>query len=113
MTYTRLVSFIVLLVVVVVQLLRPQTVVYSPKSSPTHTTWIEGEIDPIGFCPRTDLFPPKQATSPVRKMSLVEEARQIAAEFDYPAIEADRGVEKFKRQMGSYRMTTSFDNILR
>ena len=100
MTYTRLVSFIVLLVVIVVQLLRPQTVVYSPRLSPTHTTWVAPELDPFGFCLRTDISPTKQPTSPARKMSLAEEARRIAAEFDYPAVEVNKAVAEFQRQMG-------------
>ena len=98
MTYTRLVSFIVLLVVVVV--LRPQTVVYSPKLSPTHKSLIEREPESIGFCLRTDLVLLKQPTSPARKMTLAEDAQRIAAEFDYPAIEVNKAVAEFQKQMG-------------
>lgn len=31
--------------------------------------------------------------------TVVEEARRIAKEFDYPANEVNRGVEEFRRQM--------------
>lgn len=33
-------------------------------------------------------------------MALLKAARQLAAEFDYPAKELNRGVEEFIKQMG-------------
>jgi len=34
------------------------------------------------------------------KMSLLKEAQRVAAEFDYPAKELNRGVKEFMREMG-------------
>lgn len=33
-------------------------------------------------------------------MSLLDEARRVAAEFEYPAEEVNKGVKEFIRQMG-------------
>jgi hypothetical protein len=33
-------------------------------------------------------------------MSLLKEAHRVAAEFDYPAKEVNRGVKEFIREMG-------------
>lgn len=37
-------------------------------------------------------------------MSLLEEARKVAAEFDYPAEEVNKGVKEFIREMSSYTL---------
>ena len=34
------------------------------------------------------------------KMSLLKEAQRVAAEFDYPAKELNKGVKEFMREMG-------------
>jgi len=34
------------------------------------------------------------------KMSLLKEAQRVAAEFDYPAKDVNRGVKEFMREMG-------------
>ena len=33
-------------------------------------------------------------------MSLIEEAKKVAVEFEYPAAEVNKGVKEFLRQMG-------------
>ena len=33
-------------------------------------------------------------------MGLAEEAKRVAAEFDYPAAEVNKGVKEFLKQMG-------------
>jgi len=35
-------------------------------------------------------------------MSLIEEAKKVAAEFEYPGAEVNKGVREFIRQMGEY-----------
>ena len=35
-------------------------------------------------------------------MSLLEEAKRVAAEFDYSAEDVVKGVEEFRRQMGGW-----------
>jgi len=37
-------------------------------------------------------------------MSLMEEARLVAAEFEYPAEAVNKAVKEFMREMGSFRM---------
>jgi len=43
-------------------------------------------------------------------MSLIEEAKNVAAEFKYPGAEVNKGVKEFIRQMGEYYPLASGSN---
>lgn len=58
--------------------------------------------DSTAVCPNTYIFGESLPISRPHKMSLLDEARKVAAEFDYPAEEVNKGVKEFIRQMGSY-----------
>lgn len=51
-------------------------------------------------CANSNIFSEPAAFSPASRMSLLEEARRVAAEFDYPPDEVNKGVKEFIRQMG-------------
>lgn len=44
-------------------------------------------------------------------MSLIEEAKKVAAEFDYPEAEVNKGVKEFVRQMRAYYLLVYPDNM--
>ena len=44
-------------------------------------------------------------------MSLLEEARQVAAEFDYTAQDVNKGVKEFIRQMGRLMLFTGRETL--
>ena len=50
-------------------------------------------------------------TSRPYKMSLLEEARQVAAEFDYTAQDVNKGVKEFIRQMGRLMLFTGRETL--
>ena len=56
------------------------------------------DFEPV--CPNAPIFLEPLPTSRPHKMSLIEEARRVAAEFDYPAEAVNKGVKEFIRQMG-------------
>lgn len=57
-------------------------------------------VEPAAVCPNTPVFSEPLPTSHPYKMSLLEEARRVAAEFDYSAEDVNKGVKEFIRQMG-------------
>ncbi len=56
----------------------------------------------VGVCERSNVFTEPLPISHPYKMSLLEEARRVAGEFEYPAVEVNKGVKEFIRQMSWY-----------
>jgi len=61
-------------------------------------------LDSTAVCPNTHIFDEPLPFSRPNKMSLLEEAKKVAAEFKYPPEEVNKGVKEFIRQMSSYSM---------
>ncbi len=94
---THLISFTVLLVVLAVQFLQP-----SPSIHGWHSRSRGPQQSPPAFCENSDIFSQPPPISRPHKMSLIEEAKKVAAEFEYPGAEVNKGVREFIRQMGEY-----------
>ena len=96
---TPLVSVAILFIVLVVQFLRPSPVLVHPE------TWQSRQDNhhaqrPKAVCLPQNIFAGPLPTSRLHKMSLLDEARRVAKEFEYPAEEVNKGVKEFIRQMG-------------
>lgn len=52
------------------------------------------------ICREEDLFSTLLPISRPHKMALLEEAKRVAGQFDYPAEELNKGVKAFIQQMG-------------
>ena len=52
------------------------------------------------ICQEEDLFSTPLPISRPYKMALLEEAKRVAGQFDYPAEELNKGVKAFIQQMG-------------
>lgn len=93
---TQLVSFALLIAVVVLQILRPPVV--PVERSWEHATAYQGSREPP-TCPNTVIFEEPLPVSRPHKMSLIEEAKRVAAEFEYSPDDVNRGVKAFMSQM--------------
>jgi hypothetical protein len=98
-TASHVLTFLFLLVALLVQFFskRGPIALFSDLTSP-------GSIgDPFerGHCPHRSIFTEELPVSRPHKMTIVEEARKVAAEFEYPAEEVQKGVKEFIRQMGT------------
>ncbi len=51
-------------------------------------------------CSKDPAFPTSPPVCAISKMGLIEDARTVAEEFEYPAEEVNKGVKEFIRQMG-------------
>ncbi len=102
---THLISFTVLLVVLAVQLLKP-----SPSIHGWHSRSRGPQQSPPAFCENSDIFSQPPPISRPHKMSLIEEAKKVAVEFEYPGAEVNKGVKEFIRQMGKYYPLASSSN---
>ncbi len=56
---------------------------------------------PAPVCREEDLFSAPLPVSRPHKMALLEEARRVAGQFDYPPEELNNGVKAFIQQMGA------------
>ena len=93
----QLLSFLVVFVVFVIQLLRdPVPLTQDAQQSsepPTKADW---------FTPaNTNIFREPLPVSHPDKMTLLEEAKTVAAKFEYPAEDVRKGVKAFIDQMGA------------
>lgn len=96
-TPAQLVSLIVLCIVLVVQLLRPSAVpIYSTLWGPEQEN-VRLQSEPV--CENLNIFAEALPVSRTYRMSLLEDARRVAQEFDYPAAEVNKGVKEFIREM--------------
>ena len=65
-----------------------------------------------GICINKDLFSEDLPYTRVQKMSLMDEARQVAAEFDYSAEAVNKGVKEFMKEMGSSKLCDVLYKVL-
>lgn len=94
---TQLVSLTVLCIVLVVQLLRPSPVpIYSTIWDPEQENV---RLQSEAVCENLNIFAEPLPVSRTYRMSLLEDARRVAQEFDYPAAEVNKGVKEFIREM--------------
>ena len=112
-TNTQLVSFAILVVVLVVQFLWPSSSLYQ-SSFPTIPDLKPDFIarSSVGVCINKDPFSEDLPYTRVQKMSLVDEARQVAAEFEYPAEAVNEAVKEFMKEMGAFNMCDTLDKTL-
>lgn len=94
-TTTQLVSFGVLFVVLVVQfvLFSPRLVFSEPKQE-------KSRLRLETACRNPHIFAEPLPVSRPHRMSLLEDVRRVAKEFEYPTEEVNKGVKEFIRQMG-------------
>ena len=98
-TPPQLLSFVVLLLVLVTQLFKPPTTLFEESSEKFYPVQeLVQEAAPV--CRAQNLFSAPLLTSRPHKMALLEEAKRMAREFDYPSDELNRGVKAFIEQMG-------------
>ena len=90
--------FSIIVLVVLVQYLQPPRLLLEPiitdRRHPFSKVCLNHQIlrQPLPICSRS-------------KMGLVEDARTVAAEFDYSVEDVNKGVKAFIRQMGQYSKT--------
>lgn len=100
----QLVSCAFLVVVLIIQFIIPSHVNLGTVFRDSLRSGIRLESPAI--CHNTPVFLEPLPTSRPYKMSLLEEARQVAAEFDYTAQDVNKGVKEFIRQMGRLMLFT-------
>jgi hexokinase len=104
-----LVSGLLILVVLLVQILRTSTPSGTFPNKPSYPSLLGNDIcpvqvhsDPFGrgeqYNPSPVFSESPNSRAPAN-MGLAEEAKRIAAQFDYPMDEAQKGVREFIRQM--------------
>ncbi len=71
------------------------------SSQPSTATGIS-----TGFpvCPNPKAFPTEPVFSQAHRMALLQEAKRVAADFEYSPDDVRKGVKEFIRQMGPYRI---------
>lgn len=102
-TPTQIVSLTVLCVVLVLQFLRPwpapiHSALWDPEEQEQEHIRLQSEA----VCEILNIFAEPLPISRPYRMSLLEDARRVAQEFDYPAAEVNKGVKEFIRQMSRY-----------
>lgn len=101
LTKAQVLSLIVLVVVLLIQFLRPSLVLVQQSD-----WWSQNSSDniyPAPTCKNINIFEDSQPVSRSFKMTLLDEAKRVAAEFEYPAEEVNKGVKEFIKQMGSLK----------
>lgn len=83
---------------IIVQILKAPQIPHQQSYEPDHSLTEAFEGPPT--CSNTPLFlEPLPLTRP-HKMSVFDEAKKVAAEFEYSSHDLNRGVKEFIRQMG-------------
>ena len=95
----QLLSFLVVFVVLVVQLFTGPAPLAPEQQQPLKATPKADWFTPAN----TNIFHQPQPVSHPHKMTLLQEAKRVAAEFDYSAEDVSNGVKAFIRQMGVFR----------
>lgn len=94
----HLLSVALVLIVLVVQFFRPSPdVSFLPVYNAPEAESVK--LDTPYACPNPLPFLEDFPISRSHKMTLLEEAKMVAEEFDYPAKEVNKGVKEFIRQM--------------
>lgn len=97
-TTTKLLSLSVFFVVIVIQFLLRSPTPIIPTSWDSQSRGSNIRLPPV--CRNAKVFEDPLPISRAFKMSLLEEAKRVAAEFDYPAEKVNQGVKEFIKQMG-------------
>ena len=112
-TPAQLLSFAVLLVFVALQLLTPPPLLLrqSSKDSPSYTLLSPLQSPPV--CENFNLLSRTLPVSRPYKMSVLEQAKRVAAEFEYSSEDLNEGVRAFISQMdeGLQKKGTSMSQI--
>ena len=99
-SFPQLFSFAFVFLLLLVQFFLPSPVhIGSIVPKPSHRG---AHPESPGVCQKTCLLDEPLPVSRPDKMSLLEEAKKVAAEFDYPTQEVNKGVKEFIRQMSVY-----------
>ena len=93
----HLLSFAVILLVLVIQLLKEP----SDQFDPSLTSILSSKPRP-STCENTVIFKQTPPTSEPREMTVLESAEKVAAEFEYTADDVRKGVKAFLSQMSPY-----------
>ena len=104
-TPTQLLSFVVLLLVLAIQVFKSPSTIFEV---PLEEIYIrQGTLEgPAPVCREEDLFSAPLPISRPYKMALLEEAKRVAGQFDYPPEELNKGVKAFIQQMGGLSIAT-------
>ena len=95
----QLLSVVLVLVGLVIQFFRPSpNLSFLPLRQSSEVESVKSRT--LHTCPKSLPFLESFPISRLHKMTLLEEAKRVAAEFDYPAKEVNKGVKEFIRQMG-------------
>ena len=102
-TPTQLLSFVVLLLVLAIQVFKSPSTIFEVPSEEVYVQ--EGIlVGPAPICRKEDLFLAPLPVSRPHKMALLEEAKRVAGQFDYPSEEFNKGVKAFIQQMGRFSL---------
>ena len=106
---SQLVSCAFLVVVLVIQFIIPSHVHLGTVFRDSLRSGVRVESPAI--CQNSPVFLEPLPTSRPHKMSLLEEARRVAAEFDYTKQDVNKGVKEFIRQMGGLILFTGRETL--
>ena len=95
---SQVVSFAFLVVVLLAQFLLPPNVHFVPSFR--GGSYHGDSVDSTAVCQNTPIFFEPLPTSALHRMSLIEEAEKVAAEFEYSPKDVNKGVKEFIQQMG-------------
>lgn len=98
-TPTQLLSFVVLLLVLAIQVFKSPSTIFEVPSEEFYIG--HGALEgPAPICREEDLFSAPLPISRPHKMALLDQAKRVAEQFDYPPEELNKGVKAFIQQMG-------------
>ena len=87
---------------------------YNPRYPPVSYQEPQKRVNTAeNVCPNLNIFGPANLFTsdfPItrtHKMSLIQEAERVAAQFDYPAEAVNKGVKEFIREMGLFMVGPS------
>ena len=99
-TPAQLLSFGVLVLVLLIQFLKPAFLHIETSWGPVNKT--NDQLQTPLTCPNAAVFLDPLPTSRPHKMSELKGAKRLAGEFEYSAEDLNRGVKAFISQMGWY-----------
>ena len=98
LSLTHLFSFFVVLLIFTIQVFKTP---FELSTEPSRSSYYRGAFDaiPQSMCRKVNLFQESLPVSRPYKMSLLEEAKRVAAEFDYSKEDLNEGVKAFISQV--------------
>lgn len=100
---------IVLLLLLLLQFLRPLPApIYSALWDPDQENV---RLQSKAVCDNLNIFAESLPISRPYRMTLIEDARRVAQEFDYPAVEVNKGVKEFIRQMSRLPLASNLEKV--